>query len=92
MYRQKNIYFLEGLCRRRIRWMNCLKGKKDLRNEMCIRDRYISDIECYGNNEKQKEDNIALVVSRNALTDAVYVGDIQSCLLYTSVYPFWYAQ
>lgn len=40
--------------------------------------KYISDIECYGNNEKQKEDNIALVVSRNALTDAVYVGDIQS--------------
>lgn len=35
--------------------------------------KYISDIECYGNNEKQKEDNIALVVSRNALTDAVYV-------------------
>ena len=32
--------------------------------------KYISDIECYGNNEKQKEDNIALVVSRNALTDA----------------------
>ena len=40
--------------------------------------KYISDIECYGNNEKQKEDNIAPVVSRNALTDAVYVGDIQS--------------
>ena len=40
--------------------------------------KYISDIECYGNNEKQKEDNITLVVSRNALTDAVYVGDIQS--------------
>ena len=33
--------------------------------------KYISDRECYGNNEKQKEDNIALVVSRNALTDAV---------------------
>lgn len=35
------------------------------------------DIECYGNNLKQKSENIALVVKRNGLTQAAYVGDIQ---------------
>lgn len=38
---------------------------------------YFRDIECFGNNQKGKADNIALVVKRNALDDAVYVGDIQ---------------
>ena len=31
----------------------------------------------YGNNEKSKGENIALLYRRNALDDAVYVGDIQ---------------
>ena len=37
----------------------------------------IEDTECYGNNEKSKGENIALLYRRNALDDAVYVGDIQ---------------
>lgn len=37
----------------------------------------IEDIECYGNNEKSKGENIALLYQRNRLEDAVYVGDIQ---------------
>ena len=37
----------------------------------------IEDIECYGNNDKSKGENIALVYERNQLDDAVYVGDIQ---------------
>ena len=37
----------------------------------------IEDIECYGNNEKPKGENIALLYQRNNLEDAVYVGDIQ---------------
>lgn len=37
----------------------------------------IEDIECYGNNNKPKGDNIALIYQRNELDDAVYVGDIQ---------------
>ena len=37
----------------------------------------IEDIECYGNNEKSKGENIALLYQRNGLEDAVYVGDIQ---------------
>lgn len=39
--------------------------------------KYFEDIECYGNNLKQKGDNIRLVVERNHLDKAVYVGDIQ---------------
>lgn len=35
------------------------------------------DIECYGNNELQKGENIALIVKRNKLKHPVYVGDIQ---------------
>lgn len=37
----------------------------------------VLDIECYGNNNLQKADNIALLAERNELDDAVYVGDIQ---------------
>jgi phosphoglycolate phosphatase len=37
----------------------------------------VEDIECYGNNELPKSENIALVCRRNNLDDAVYVGDIQ---------------
>ena len=35
------------------------------------------DIECFGNNNKQKNENISLIVERNQLERAVYVGDIQ---------------
>jgi phosphoglycolate phosphatase len=37
----------------------------------------IDDIECYGNNDMPKAQNIELVCERNSLDDAVYVGDIQ---------------
>jgi len=37
----------------------------------------IEDIECYGNNLMQKAENIKLLATRNELTDACYVGDIQ---------------
>ena len=39
--------------------------------------KYFEDIECYGNNLRQKGDNIRLLADRNGLTEAVYVGDIQ---------------
>ncbi|MBR2749798.1 MAG: HAD family hydrolase [Lachnospiraceae bacterium] len=38
----------------------------------------IEDIECYGNNFLQKDENIKLLAERNKLTSACYVGDIQS--------------
>ncbi len=39
--------------------------------------KYFKDIECFGNNGKDKWENIALIVKRNHLERAVYVGDIQ---------------
>ena len=41
-------------------------------------DDLIEDIECFGNNGLQKDENIKLLAKRNFLTDACYVGDIQS--------------
>lgn len=38
----------------------------------------IEDIECYGNNFLQKDENITLIYKRNNLDSATYVGDIQS--------------
>ena len=38
---------------------------------------YFKDIECYGNNDLPKDENIKKIVERNELTKAVYVGDIQ---------------
>lgn len=38
----------------------------------------VEDIECYGNNFLQKDENIRLLAERNGLTKACYVGDIQS--------------
>jgi len=38
----------------------------------------VEDIECYGNNFLQKDENIKLIAERNGLTAACYVGDIQS--------------
>ena len=38
----------------------------------------VEDIECYGNNLLQKDENIKLLAERNGLTAACYVGDIQS--------------
>ena len=41
-------------------------------------DDLVEDIECYGNNLLQKDENIKLLAERNGLTNACYVGDIQS--------------
>lgn len=41
-------------------------------------DDLVEDIECYGNNFLQKDENIKLIAERNELTAACYVGDIQS--------------
>ena len=41
-------------------------------------DDLVEDIECYGNNFLQKDENIRLIAERNGLTVACYVGDIQS--------------
>ena len=33
---------------------------------------------CFGDNEKYKGDNIALIIERNRLERGIYVGDIQA--------------
>lgn len=39
---------------------------------------YVDDIQCFGMNGRPKGENIRLVVERNQLSEAVYVGDIQA--------------
>ncbi|MBR3573959.1 MAG: HAD family hydrolase [Lachnospiraceae bacterium] len=54
----------------------------------------IEDIECYGNNLHQKDENIRLLAERNRLTQACYVGDLQSDYDATvkAGYPFIHAR
>ena len=56
---------------------NCQKGYIEAFLDYYQLWNYFEDIECYGNNLLQKGDNIRLVVNRNQLDEAVYVGDIQ---------------
>ena len=56
---------------------NCQTGYIETFLEHYGFGRYFDDIECYGNNLKEKGDNIALTASRNSLDKAWYVGDIQ---------------
>lgn len=56
---------------------NCQKGYIEAFLDYYKLWDYIEDIECYGNNLLQKGENIRLVVERNQLDYAVYVGDIQ---------------
>ena len=56
---------------------NCQSGYIEAFLEHHGLSQYFKDIECYGNNELQKADNIALVVKRNNLCNPVYVGDIE---------------
>lgn len=56
---------------------NCQKGYIEALLDFYQLWDYVEDTECYGNNLLQKGDNIRLVVERNQLEAAVYVGDIQ---------------
>ena len=56
---------------------NCQSGYIEAFLEHYGFDHYFDDIECYGNNLKSKGENIRLVIERNGLDKAVYVGDIQ---------------
>lgn len=57
---------------------NCQSGYIEAFLEHYGFGHYFDDIECYGNNLLSKGENIRLLVERNDVTDAVYVGDIQS--------------
>ena len=56
---------------------NCQKGYIEAFLDHYQLAGYFDDTECYGNNLKEKGDNIALVVKRNGLDRAYYIGDIQ---------------
>lgn len=54
---------------------NCHKGYIEQVEEKNNLTKFITDKECYGNNGKNKDENIRLVVERNRLNNPVYVGD-----------------
>lgn len=56
---------------------NCQKGYIEAFLDYYHLGQYIKDKECYGNTDLKKGDNIKLVVERNEIKEAVYVGDIQ---------------
>lgn len=56
---------------------NCQSGYIEAFLEFYGFGEYFEDIECYGNNLYEKGDNIALIVKRNELEKAWYIGDIQ---------------
>lgn len=56
---------------------NCQSGYIEAFLDYYNFEHYFEDIECYGNNEKSKGDNIRLVMDRNGLEQTIYVGDIQ---------------
>jgi phosphoglycolate phosphatase len=56
---------------------NCQKGYIEAFLDHYAFWHYFEDLECYGNNLQNKGDNIRLIIERNHLTQAVYVGDIQ---------------
>ena len=56
---------------------NCQKGYIEAFLDHYSFWKYFCDIECYGNNLKEKGDNIASVIERNGFDKAWYVGDIQ---------------
>lgn len=56
---------------------NCQDGYVNAFLEAHKLEKYFSDIEMYGRTGMPKWDNIRLLMERNSLTEAVYVGDTQ---------------
>ncbi len=56
---------------------NCQSGYIEAFLEHYGFEKYFDDIECFGNNNLMKDENIRKIVERNNLEKAVYVGDIQ---------------
>lgn len=56
---------------------NCQAGYIELFLEKTGLGPFVTDIECYGNTGKNKDENIRLLVKRNGLKHPVYVGDTQ---------------
>ena len=56
---------------------NCQKGYIEAFLDYYKFGKYFLDTECFGNNNMEKAYNIELIVRRNHIEQAVYVGDIQ---------------
>lgn len=56
---------------------NCQSGYIELFMEKAGIEKYITDYECFGDTGKGKGENIRILIERNKLDDAVYVGDTQ---------------
>lgn len=56
---------------------NCQKGYIEVVIEKNSIAAFITDSECYGNNGKNKDENIKLICKRNNLKNPAYVGDTQ---------------
>lgn len=56
---------------------NCQSGYIELFMEKAGVEKYITDYECFGDTGRSKGENIKLVMERNNLDEAVYVGDTQ---------------
>lgn len=56
---------------------NCQSGYIELFMRKAGIEPYIQDWECVGDTGKDKGENILLLMERNQITDAVYVGDTQ---------------
>ncbi|MDO4330478.1 MAG: HAD family hydrolase [Lachnospiraceae bacterium] len=54
---------------------NCQCGYIELFLDKYDLNPYFTDIECYGTNLKSKAENIRILMERNQILDAVYVGD-----------------
>ncbi len=54
---------------------NCQRGYIELFLRKTGLEKYITDIECFGNTKKTKGENIRLVMDRNIPGSACYVGD-----------------
>lgn len=56
---------------------NCEDGYVELTMKKTGLEPYIKDFECFGKTGKSKSENIKLLIGRNNLKSAVYVGDTQ---------------
>lgn len=54
---------------------NCQSGYIELFLKKNHLEQYVTDIECYGDTLLSKGENIKLVMERNQIKDAIYVGD-----------------
>lgn len=56
---------------------NCQKGYIELFLKKNHLEKYVTDIECYGNTLRSKGENIKAVIERNHFESSIYVGDTQ---------------